>query len=248
MHKLAVFALNDFQSFAILSSSLHNAWCWRNSSTLGAGTLNYSTTDCFETFPFPAKDLTNHLANCGSKYYFFRKQLTKKLEVGLTDLHNSFHNSQLQNQVGLEIELDDKAFQKKYGKNALWVRKHISNLANVSYDQVIDDIRQLRQLYIELDLAVLTAYGWTDIHLEHGFYELPFLPENDRVRFTVHPKARRELLKRLSYLNRDQSLIVKPQTEYKKQGKIKLTKQGISRAQELFNDPQDPEISSSQRS
>ena len=40
MHKLAVILFENFSEFGVLSSTLHNIWCWKNSSTLGAGTLN----------------------------------------------------------------------------------------------------------------------------------------------------------------------------------------------------------------
>ena len=48
-----------------------------------------------------------------------------------------------------------------------------------------------------LDLAVRDAYGWQDLDLEHDFHEVETLPENDRVRYTISPAARREVLKRL---------------------------------------------------
>ena len=35
----------------------------------------------------------------------------------------------------------------------------------------------------------------------HNFYEVDYLPENDRIRFTIHPEARKEILKRLLALN-----------------------------------------------
>ena len=49
--------------------------------------------------------------------------------------------------------------------------------------------------------AVTKAYSWQDIDFRHDFYEVDTLPENDRVRFTIHPDARREILKRLLELN-----------------------------------------------
>mgnify|MGYP000639481393 CR=1 FL=1 len=52
-----------------------------------------------------------------------------------------------------------------------------------------------------MDNFVLGSYGWNDIQLRHDFYELEFLPENDRIRFTIHPEARKEVLKRLLELN-----------------------------------------------
>ncbi len=55
-----------------------------------------------------------------------------------------------------------------------------------------------------MDQAVIDIYGWNDIQLNHGFYELEYLPENDRVRFSIDPVARKEILKRLLLLNLQQ--------------------------------------------
>ncbi|WP_186214097.1 Eco57I restriction-modification methylase domain-containing protein [Burkholderia gladioli] len=63
-------------------------------------------------------------------------------------------------------------------------------------------IEGLRVLQREIDIAVARAYGWDDIDLEHGFHEVSYLPENDRVRFTISETARVEVLQRLSELNR----------------------------------------------
>jgi len=63
-------------------------------------------------------------------------------------------------------------------------------------------IQGLRELQREMDLAVGRAYGWDDLDLDHGFHEVPYLPENDRVRFTISETARVEVLRRLSELNR----------------------------------------------
>jgi len=60
---------------------------------------------------------------------------------------------------------------------------------------------ELRRLHVELDNAVRDAYGWTDLNLDHGFVEVETLPENDRVRYTISPAARKEVLKRLLALN-----------------------------------------------
>jgi len=63
-------------------------------------------------------------------------------------------------------------------------------------------MEELRALQREMDIAVARAYGWDDLDLEHGFHEVPYLPENDRVRFTISGPARIEVLRRLSELNR----------------------------------------------
>lgn len=59
----------------------------------------------------------------------------------------------------------------------------------------------LREVHREMDLAVLRAYGWTDIDLGLDFRDVGYLPANDRVRLTVSEPARAELLKRFTDLN-----------------------------------------------
>ena len=55
----------------------------------------------------------------------------------------------------------------------------------------------------QMDETVLKAYVWQDIDLAHDFYEVDYLPENDRVRYTISPDARKEVLKRLLKLNHE---------------------------------------------
>lgn len=71
---------------------------------------------------------------------------------------------------------------------------------NTENDSRIIDLRELER---EIDIAIARAYGWKDIDLEHDFHEVPYLPESDRVRFTISETARIEVLRRLSELNRE---------------------------------------------
>lgn len=64
------------------------------------------------------------------------------------------------------------------------------------------DIWRVRKCHVDIDRATLDAYGWSDITLEHEFREVPYLPENDRMRFTISETARVEILRRLGELNR----------------------------------------------
>lgn len=48
---------------------------------------------------------------------------------------------------------------------------------------------------------MLGTYGWSDLDLNHGFHEVPYLPESDRKRFTISERARLEVLCRMSELN-----------------------------------------------
>ncbi|MDR3658454.1 MAG: N-6 DNA methylase [Mycobacterium sp.] len=68
------------------------------------------------------------------------------------------------------------------------------NLVNDS--QIADasdaDIARMRAIYVELDDAVMDAYGWSDIRLDHGFHTYRQIQ-----RWTVSPAARVEILDRL---------------------------------------------------
>ena len=79
----------------------------------------------------------------------------------------------------------------------------LTQLYNRFHDRSNDDsrIEVMRGLHREIDLAVARAYGWDDLDLDHGFQEMPYLPENDRARFTISERARLEVLRRLSELN-----------------------------------------------
>ncbi|PTL78071.1 type IIL restriction-modification enzyme MmeI [Vitiosangium sp. GDMCC 1.1324] len=63
-------------------------------------------------------------------------------------------------------------------------------------------ILRLRDLHRRIDETLVAAYGWNDLHLMHGFYDVAYLPENDRHRFTMSEAARVEVLQRLGELNR----------------------------------------------
>lgn len=54
------------------------------------------------------------------------------------------------------------------------------------------DVARMRQVHAELDEAVMAAYDWEDVPLNHGFYEY-----RKQVRWTVCPEARQEILDRL---------------------------------------------------
>jgi hypothetical protein len=97
--------------------------------------LNYSPSDCFETFPFPAA-LLDHAASdpaqtsqrqalnsIGEHYHQFRAELMVSNNEGLTSTYNRFH---------------DPA-------------------------ETSEGILELRRLHDAMDQAVLAAYGWLDV-------------------------------------------------------------------------------------
>ena len=65
-------------------------------------------------------------------------------------------------------------------------------LANDPALQTDDDVTHLREIHVRLDEAVMDAFHWNDIALDHGFYSY-----RQMQRFTVCPAAQVEVLDRL---------------------------------------------------
>jgi hypothetical protein len=203
-HATGVLVFRHMLDFSIIQSILHNQWAWRYGSTLKSD-LRYTPSDVFETFPFPPnlrQSQKQQLEQIGEVYHDHRKQLMLAMQLGLTKTYNLFHARLLRPMQPEEAQLDDKAIQKLIGKDAASFRKNLARtLGTITFNEAVAGIRKLRDLHVQMDNAVLDAYGWTDLDLRHDFYEVDYLPENDRVRFTIHPEARREILKRLLELN-----------------------------------------------
>jgi len=173
---LGVFAFDDDYHFALLQSSVHEVWVWRNASSLRTDT-RYTPTDCFDTFPFPPAEYEHvveaqragswrvaelpepfqQAAQIGAAYHEHRRQVMGTRQAGLTKTYNLFHSPDCQEA----------------------------------------DIVRLRELHAAMDRAILACYGWGDIELAHSFYP------NDRgkLRYTIAPAARQALLARLLALN-----------------------------------------------
>lgn len=208
-----VFALDDFESFSILSNSFCDVWAWKYSSKMGGSTLRYSPTDCFQNFAFPSgsRDLLNSI---GEKYYLRRQILFTQLQLGLTKSYNAFHSQEIQSKISTN-DLEGKKnneIGKQYSKEVWNLWNHLQKTEGTcSWEEAVIGIVELRQLHKQMDEAVLEAYGWhidnekwgKAIDLSHDFYEVDYLPENDRVRYTIHPEARKEVLKRLLLLNHE---------------------------------------------
>lgn len=88
-HKLAIFPFGKIEVFSLIQSSFHYKWAWEYSSTMRKD-INYSPSDCFETFPFPEK--TADLDAIGERYYAHRQSIMQSRQEGLTKTYNRFHN------------------------------------------------------------------------------------------------------------------------------------------------------------
>ncbi len=87
---LDIFPLDDWQAFALLQSSIHDAWARKLSSTLETR-LKYSPGNAFETLPFPKN--SQELTRVGERYYEHRQGMMRDRQLGLTQTYNHFHNS-----------------------------------------------------------------------------------------------------------------------------------------------------------
>ena len=91
-HKLVVFPFQCFPPFCVLQSNVHEIWARFFSSTM-KDDINYSPSDCFETFPFPdGRESDPTLETAGQSYYEFRANLMVRNEEGLTKTYNRFHD------------------------------------------------------------------------------------------------------------------------------------------------------------
>ena len=172
-----VFTTDRWDLFTVVQSTLHEVWARKYSMSLKQD-LQYSPSNCFDTFAFPAglwQTADSGLAGLGERYHTHRKELMLSLWLGLTKIYNFFHARDLSPEMVSQVSKKDAV------------------TAAAGFDALIE----LRRLHVALDLEVRDAYGWQDLDLEHGFHEVETLPENDRVRYTISPAARREVLKRL---------------------------------------------------
>jgi hypothetical protein len=178
---LYVFATDRWDHYAVVQSTLHEVWARKYSGALETR-LRYSPSDCFETFPFPGdlwQATSPQLEQIGKRYHEYRRGLMRDLWLGLTDIYNLFHARDLSTELVAKVS------------------KKPADVARAGFDGLLE----LRRLHVALDNAVRDAYGWADLKLGHDFVEVETLPENDRLRYTISPAARKEVLKRLLALN-----------------------------------------------
>lgn len=119
-----VFALESYCYFAILQSTLHSEWINLQASTMRTD-IRYTSSDCFETFPFPTPDLSDlstqfpTLNTIGETYYTHRQAIMRDRQEGLTKTYNRFHDvnekaRDIQKLRSLHVEMD-QAVAAAYG-------------------------------------------------------------------------------------------------------------------------------------
>src|SRR5260370_24864319 len=88
-HKCAVFAMEDFASLAVLSSSVHCTWVIRYTSTMRTD-INYSPSDVFLTLPRP--EPTPEMTELGRELDGARRELMLGRAWGGATTYNRRHD------------------------------------------------------------------------------------------------------------------------------------------------------------
>ena len=88
----------------------------------------------------------------------------------------------------LDIERQEIMLHRDLGLTKLYNLVNDPDIA----DSADSDVARMREIHFELDQAVMDAYGWGDLPLEHGFHTY-----RQMLRWTVSPAARVEILDRL---------------------------------------------------
>lgn len=134
---LVPIAVDDGLFLGTLSSEIHCVWALASGGTL-EDRPRYNQSRCFETFPFPVTTETeqSRIRDLAEQLDAHRKrQQAQHPELTLTGMYNVLEKLK----SGEALTLKEKAI-------------HEQGLVSV-----------LKQLHDELDLAVLEAYGWSDL-------------------------------------------------------------------------------------
>jgi N-6 DNA Methylase len=118
-HTLNVYPLTTNAAFCALQSRPHEIWARFFGSSFGDG-LRYTSSDCFETYPFPPNWATHPaLEVAGKAYYEYRAALMVTNNEGLTKTYNRFHDPYEQSAAITELRerhaAMDRAVLEAYG-------------------------------------------------------------------------------------------------------------------------------------
>ena len=174
--KVVVFATDRTSTLALLSSFIHSDWVWAFSTTLKTD-LQYTPSDCFETFAQPAP--TELLDRAGERLDIFRRELMRKRKVGLTALYDmvsrqSTKDGDIVRLREIHVEIDE-AVREAYA---------------------LDETQEPEIREFEVKVASAPLPSWREIGLGHGFHET-----RQGIRFTISPQARVDVLDKLLALN-----------------------------------------------
>jgi hypothetical protein len=91
--KLVIFQAHGFSAYAVLQSSLHEAWARRDGGLNLGPTPTYTVSTCFNTFAMPsyADSHERSMEAAGRAYHETRAKVLTTKNIGLTDGYNLLH-------------------------------------------------------------------------------------------------------------------------------------------------------------
>ncbi len=139
-NSLNIVALSGFQWAGCLESLIHIGWAFMNCSTM-KDDLRYTPTTAFETFPFP------------------------------TALLDSTANDPAHAATRQSLETIGERFHQFRAELMVRNNEGLTSTYNRFHDpaETSPGLLELRRLHSEMDLAVLQAYGWSDVPTACGF-------------------------------------------------------------------------------
>ena len=162
-HRLGVIVREA--AFSILTSLIYNAWARSTSSSMGFG-INFSPSDSYETFPFPAI-IPHELEAIGLSFDALRCKIMTTRNIGLTALYNLFHNpaekdAELEEMRKLQREID-VAVRDSYGWQDIDLDHGFHEVGYLpSNDNVRYTISEPARIEILKRLAALNRQRWEE--------------------------------------------------------------------------------------
>jgi hypothetical protein len=187
-HMLVVFAFDDDYHFALLQSGVHEAWVWRQASSLESRN-RYTPTDCFATFPFPPAEYAAPSPQSPPPAGGFGGVSPHAGgTAGVLALPAFAHAAQI-----------GAAYHERRREIMQARRIGLTKTYNLVHDPACRDadIVDLRQMHAALDAAILACYGWDDLDPGHDFHA----NARGQTRFGMAPDVQRAVVQRLLDLN-----------------------------------------------
>jgi hypothetical protein len=112
---VGLFQFNDYSSFAIMQSSIHETWARHQSGKLEQR-LTYNFSKAFATFPWPDD---SPIVPVAEEFYLLREQYCRDNSLCLTDFYNTVHdeskNGRVIERLRSQIAEIDIAVMESYG-------------------------------------------------------------------------------------------------------------------------------------
>jgi len=147
---------------------------------------------------FATEDLATLAFLSSAPHYWWTITRSSTLETRIRYTHSDVFETLPLPALTEELRSVGQALHDERSAFMLGRQLGLTNTYNLVHDPAAQEtaVRRLRDLHVEIDKAVLNAYGWTDLVPAHGHYDT-----RQGLRWTVAPAVQTEILDRLLELN-----------------------------------------------